>query len=146
MKNHEALDDTFDITPDVKPSPLSRTRKEVAALAKLSEVKEKDAAYVRAKLYEMSEKLSEAASESLEVALESSHPRAYEVCANTMKACAEVAEKITDLHSKSQKIETDAEIKQQSVVQAGGTQQNIFMTGSTADLMKALKEVNTESK
>ena len=146
MKSSDALNETFGIEPEIKPAPISKVRKEVSELTKLTENKEKDASYVRAKLYEMTEKLSEAANESLEVAMESAHPRAFEVTANTMKACAEVAEKITDLHKKQSDLESVAEMKQQAVIQSGGTQQNIFMTGSTADLMKALKEANQETK
>ena len=146
MKSSDALNETFNIEPEVQPAPLAKTRRELKELATLTDNKDKDASYVRAKLYEMTEKLSEAANESLEVAMESSHPRAFEVAGNTMKACAEVAEKITDLHKKQNELQTADEIKQQAVIQSGGTQQNIFMSGSTNDLMKALKEMNKETK
>ena len=141
MKNFDSLDQTFDITPNKGTELMKKTRKEVKALAKLSEQKDQEASYVRAKLYEMSEKLSEAANESLEVALESQHPRAFEVCSNTMKACAEVAEKITDLHKKHNDLSAE-EVKQQAVIQAGGTQQNIFFSGSTQEMMQMIKEAN----
>lgn len=142
MKSSDALNETFNIEPEVQPAPLAKTRRELKELAKLTDNKDKDASYVRAKLYEMTEKLSEAANESLEVAMESSHPRAFEVTANTMKACAEVAEKITDLHKKQNELQTADEIKQQAVIQSGGTQQNIFFQGSTEEMMKMIKNAN----
>ncbi len=144
MKSSDALNETFNIEPEVQPSPLAKTRREVKELAKLTDSKEKDASYVRAKLYEMTEKLSEAANESLEVAMESSHPRAFEVTANTMKACAEVAEKITDLHKKQNELTTADEVKQQAVIQSGGTQQNIFFSGSTQQMMDMIKSAKKE--
>ncbi len=144
MKSSDALNETFNIEPEVQPSPLAKTRREVKELAKLTDSKEKDASYVRAKLYEMTEKLSEAANESLEVAMESSHPRAFEVTANTMKACAEVAEKITDLHKKQNELTTADEVKQQAVIQSGGTQQNIFFQGSTQQMMDMIKSAKKE--
>ncbi len=144
MKSSDALNETFNIEPEVQPSPLAKTRREVKELAKLTDSKEKDASYVRAKLYEMTEKLSEAANESLEVAMESSHPRAFEVTANTMKACAEVAEKITDLHKKQNELTTADEVKQQAVIQSGGTQQNIFFSGSTEEMMRMIKSAKKE--
>lgn len=146
MKSSDALNETFNIEPEVQPSPLAKTRREVKELAKLIDSKDKDAFYVRAKLYEMTEKLSEAANESLEVAMESSHPRAFEVTANTMKACAEVAEKITDLHKKQNELITADEVKQQAVIQSGGTQQNIFFSGSTQQMMELLKDANKQNK
>ena len=143
MKPNECLDDTFGITPEVQPVKLTRREKESLRLADVSEMKEKDIAFVRGKLYEMAEKLSEAANESLDVALESSHPRAFEVTANTMKLCADVAEKITDLHSKKKQLDID-EVSVKAT--QNNTTNNVFMSGSTADLMRMLKESQQDTK
>jgi len=61
---------------------------------------------------------------------------------NGAKNAAEVVEKLGDLHKKMNDIE--AEASKPSVMQQGGTQQNIFMSGSTTDLMKAIKEMNKD--
>ena len=135
MKSSDALNETFNIEPEVQPAPLTKTRKELKELAKLTDNKDKDASYVRAKLYEMTEKLSEAANESLEVAMESSHPRAFEVVFNGAKNAADVVDKITDLHKKVKDLEVE-EVK----VQQHNTTNNVFVSGSTQDVIKMLKE------
>ena len=81
--------------------------------------------------------MSEAAEESLEVALESSHPRAFEVSSNAMKLCAEVAEKLTDLHNRKEVMESRKDI--QPAVAGTQVQNNMFV-GSTSELMKLLKD------
>ena len=106
-------------------------------LDNISDMKEKDLSFVRGKLLQMTERLSEAAEESLEVALESSHPRAFEVSSNAMKLCAEVAEKLTDLHDKKESME----LKKDTKPAVAGTQvQNNMFVGSTSELMKMLKD------
>ena len=51
------------------------------------------------------------------------------------QAASEVVEKIGDLHKKM----NDMETKEESKV-VNQTQNNVFMAGTTADLMKMLKE------
>ena len=99
--------------------------------------KDKDYEYQRAQLYDIVETMSEAVQGALEVAQQSYHPRAYEVVLNGAKATSEVVEKLGDLHRKMKDIETIEEVR---VQQHGNTTNNVFMSGSTADLMKMLKE------
>ena len=138
MKNtNQSLDEVFDIVPEVTPVRLSKSEKKALKLDNISDMKEKDLSFVRGKLLQMTEKLSEAAEESLEVALESSHPRAFEVSSNAMKLCAEVAEKITDLHNRKEVMES----RQDTQPTIAGTQvQNNMFVGSTSELMKLLKD------
>ena len=135
MANHfDSLDDTFDITPteveEVKPvkkeKPLIISDKETD--------KEKDYQYARGQLYDIVEKMQESLNDAMEVAAESQHPRAFEVVFNGAKHAADVVEKITDLQKKIKDLEKD-----ETKVQQTNTQNNIFM-GSTAELMKMLKE------
>ena len=134
-----SLDQTFDITPEVEVTPvrLSKSEKKAMKLDNISDMKEKDLSFVRGKLLQMTERLSEAAEESLEVALESSHPRAFEVSSNAMKLCAEVAEKLTDLHNRKEVMESR---KEQQPAVAGTQVQNNMFVGSTSELMKLLKD------
>ena len=71
----------------------------------------------------------------MEVAQQSDHPRAYEVVFQGAKHTADAVEKLQDLHKKM----TDAETKAEAAA-VNQTQNNIFMSGSTAELLKMLKE------
>ena len=71
---------------------------------------------------------------AMEVAAQSDHPRAFEVAFQGAKHAADVVDKIGDLHKKM----ADVEQKESSVVNQ--TQNNVFMSGSTAELLKMLKE------
>jgi len=102
-----------------------------------SEDREKDYQMARSHLYNLVDKMQEALDGALEVAQQSDHPRAYEVAFNGAKNAADVVEKITDLHKKSKELEAE-----DNKIQAtqNNTQNNIYMTGSTADLMKLIKD------
>ena len=85
-------------------------------------------------MYDIVEKMQESLSDALEVAQQSEHPRAYEVVFNGAKNAAEVVEKIGDLHKKMDDLEKEKPQQQVSQVQ------NNMFVGSTAELMKMLKE------
>tara|TARA_B100001564_G_C20485515_1_gene599096 strand:+ start:310 stop:735 length:426 start_codon:yes stop_codon:yes gene_type:complete len=139
MGTFDSLDKTFGVEPEVKPI---KKQKADIVISNKSEDKEKDYRYARAQIYDLVEKMQEAVDGALEVAQQSDHPRAYEVVMNGAKNAAEVVEKLGDLHKKMNDIE--AEASKPNVMQQGGTQQNIFMSGSTTDLMKAIKEMNKD--
>ena len=128
------LDKTFDIVAET-PKAIRKPKKETLTLSEKSDDMEKDYAYVRANLYDMVDKMSEAVAEALEVASESQHPRSFEVMLNGAKATAEVAEKLTELHMKTKALEADSP----DAPKAQHVQNNMFV-GSTAELMMALKE------
>jgi hypothetical protein len=134
MSTFDSLDETFDIVPSPVEKQLKKQKPLV--LSDKSEDKEKDYQHVRASLYNIVDKMQEALDGALEVAQQSDHPRAYEVCLNGAKNAAEVVEKLTDLHKKVK----DMEIEEVKVQQNNTTTNNVFMSGSTADLMKMLKE------
>jgi hypothetical protein len=62
-------------------------------------------------------------------------PRAFEVCFQGAKHAADVVDKIADLHKKMNDLEKD-----DPKPQATQNVQNNMFVGSTADLMKMLKE------
>jgi 23S rRNA U2552 (ribose-2'-O)-methylase RlmE/FtsJ len=139
MSNFDSLDETFDIVPqESMPKPIKRKKVDLVISDK-SQDKEKDYQYARAQIYDLVEKMQEAVNGALEVAQESDHPRAYEVCLNGAKNAAEVVEKLGDLHKKMSDIEND-EVKVQAT--QNNTTNNVFMSGSTAELMKMLKDNN----
>ena len=67
--------------------------------------------------------------------MQAEHPRAFEVALNGAKAMSEVVEKLTDLHKKMDDLEREKPTQQQ----VSQVQNNMFV-GSTAELMKMLKE------
>ena len=79
--------------------------------------------------------MQESINDAMDVAHESQHPRAYEVVFQGAKAAADVVDKIADLHKKMKDLEIE-EVK----VQQHNTTNNVFMSGSTEDLLKMLKE------
>ena len=131
--NFDSLDETFDITPVDEVKPVKRKSKPLIISDK-EEDKEKDYQYARGQLYDIVEKMQESLNDAMEVAQESQHPRAFEVVFNGAKNAADVVEKITDLQKKIKDLEAE-----ETKVQQTNTQNNIFM-GSTAELMKMLKE------
>ena len=139
MSTFDSLNDTFDIVPtEVEAKPVK-----VKPVPTKGEDREKDYEYTRSNLYSLTEKMQEALDGALEVAQQSDHPRAYEVVFNGAKNAADVVEKLNDLHKKMK----DMEIEEVKVQQNNSTTtNNVFMSGSTADLMKMLKESQKENK
>ena len=135
MKPFESLDNTF----DVASSELIKAKKEAAPIkiSDTTEDKEKDYQYARGQLYDIVERMQECLEGAMEVAQQSDHPRAYEVAFNGAKSAAEVVEKIGDLHKKMSDLN-----KEETKVQQTNVQNNVFMNGTTADLMKMLKKAN----
>ena len=95
---------------------------------------QKDYEYTRAELYSLIDQGQEAVKGALEVAQESGHPRAYEVVFNGAKNAADVVDKIQDLHKKM------AEVEKEETKVVNQTQNNVYMAGTTAELMKLIKE------
>ena len=132
MSTFDALNDTFDIIPSGEAKPIKKTKPLI--VSDKNEDKEKDYQYARAQLYDIVEKMQETLNGAMEVASQSDHPRAFEVAFQGAKHAADVVDKIGDLHKKM----SDIEKEEQSVVNQ--TQNNVFMSGSTADLLKMLKD------
>ena len=138
MASFDSLDKTFDVKPE--DLPVLKKKAKPLIVSDKSEDKERDYQYARAQLIDIVEKMNEALDGALEVAQQSDHPRAYEVALNGAKSASEVVEKLTDLHGKMKSLE----VEETKVVNQ--TQNNVFMTGSTSELMKMLKETQKENK
>ena len=137
---NDQLDQEFGIVSD-EPVEVEVVKAEPKGIKKAEgEVKkdtEKDYQYMRAQLYDIVEKMQESLNDAMDVAHDSQHPRAYEVVFNGAKNAADVVEKIGDLHKKMKDLEVE-EVK----VQQHNTTNNVFMSGSTAELINMLKESN----
>ena len=140
MSTFDSLDETFDIVPSPVEKQLKKQKPLV--LSDRSEDRDKDYQHVRASLYNIVDKMQEALDGALEVAQQSDHPRAYEVALNGAKNAADVVEKLTDLHKKVK----DLEVEEVKVQQTNTTNNNVFFSGSTAEMLKALKESQAEDK
>ena len=132
------LDNTFDITPQTleeepKTEIVKKKTKPIVVSDK-SEDKEKDYQYARAQLYDIVEKMQESLNTAMEVAENSEHPRAFEVVFNGAKNAADVVEKIGDLHKKMRDLTPE-----DTSVQQNNTQNNVFVAGTTEELVKMLK-------
>ena len=117
----------------MKPVPIKKKSKDLIISDKSTD-REKDYQYQRAQLYDIVEKMQESLNEAMEVAAESQHPRAFEVVFNGAKHAADVVDKLGQLHKQTKELEVEEVRVQQN------TTNNVFMSGSTADLMKMLKE------
>ena len=135
--SYDSLDKEFDIAPADLPKPIKKPKPII--ISDKSDDREKDYTYARAQLYDIVEKMQESIDGAMEVAVNSEHPRAFEVVLNGAKNAAEVVEKLTDLHKKMEDMEKE---KPKSIGGSGGQVQNNLFVGSTADLMKMLKENN----
>ena len=94
-----------------------------------------DAHYSRANYYNLIEKGNEALDGILDVARESQHPRAYEVAANMIKNLSDVTEKLMILQKQQQELKP----KEQQTNQTNINVDKAVFVGSTADLLKKLK-------
>ena len=136
MNPNDELDKAFDIVPEEEPKAeiVKEEPKKIEKPEKLPDV-DKDYQYQRAQLYDLVEKMQEAVEGALESAQDSLHPRAFEVALNGAKATAEVVEKLSALHKnvKDLEVQTDTQVNQTN------TQNNVFVAGTTEELMKMLK-------
>ena len=148
----ESLDDAFNvssekeetsITPLEDAKPVKKSKGEVVPTNK-AEDREKDYQYARGNLYAIIEKMQETLDGALEVAQESDHPRAFEVAFAGAKHMADVVDKLQDLHKKEKQMSEEQAQAQSSVNH--GTVNNVYMTGTTADMLKMLKEAKEQDK
>jgi hypothetical protein len=79
----------------------------------------------------------EALQKSLDVAMQSEHPRAFEVVGNLMKQLADINQQLLDLHSQKQKLDEPKAGDKSKV-----TNNNAIFVGSTAELTKMIKNIN----
>ena len=145
----ESLDDAFNITPeeevvDITPVEKSKPLKKVEHTDKVDD-REKDYQYARGELYNIVGKMQEALNGAMEVAQQSDHPRAFEVVFQGAKHTADVLDKLQDLQKKQKDItKEDTTTSSDSV--NNGTVNNVFMAGTTSDLLKMLKDSQQNDK
>ena len=98
---------------------------------------ERDYKYARQNFIDIIEKGADALENLMDVALQSQHPRAYEVLATTMKTLIDANKDLVEL---SRKNNPEPEQKQNT---SGKVTNNLFV-GSTHDLQQILRDLRNE--
>ena len=140
MKN-DKFDETFniestEITHEVEVESLKPV--EVENELDIKKDIRKDYQYSRGNIYSIVEKGQEAINDALEMAQETESPRAYEVTGQLIKTVADAAEKLLDIQKKLKDIEEIKDTGPSNVT-------NALFIGSTADLVKAMKQQKNKS-
>ena len=139
MKTFDALNQTFGL-------PIAETANAPVVVTQVqSSGTEQDAIddyeKTRETLHELIDKGSDALDCMLEIAKSSEHPRQFEVVGQLVKTVAETAKDLIDLQKSMRELkkhEQPTAAQQQTIQQ----QNNIVFSGSTADLLKQLRNVN----
>lgn len=100
----------------------------------------RDYEYSRAQLYSLIEKGQETLNGIMELADETSSPRAYEVAGQILKTVADNAEKLIDLQKKIKDIDEEKSKGPTSVTN------NAMFIGSTSELQKLIKQGLLDTK
>ena len=132
---YNSLDDIFgtestEVVPVQKPSLPVIVEPEILTGDDI----EDDYVKARKKLSALIDQGQEAIDGMLNVAKGSDSPRAYEVVGQLIKTTADTAKDLLDLQQKKKKLQVEDD-KPQKIE----TQNNIIFSGSTQDLLKALK-------
>lgn len=135
-KPFDNLNAVFDIEAADKETKLMK--KEIKKVDISTDVDE-DYTYVRSHLTSLVMKGQEILDGIMDVAEQTSSPRAYEVAVNGVKNVAEVVEKLTDLHKKVSDMRTE-------YLPGTNVTGNVFIAASTSDLMQMIKKERKEIK
>ena len=156
MAAFDELNNTFDITPkeeetlDITPvesNPLKkRESKKPVIPTNKAEDREKDYQYARGQLYDLVEKMQETMNSAMEVAQQSDSARAFEVVFQGAKHTADIVDKLQDLHKKEKAMSEEQQAPAAGGGVNNGTVNNVYMTGTTADMLKMLKQAQEEDK
>tara|TARA_B100000131_G_scaffold256908_1_gene251746 strand:- start:36 stop:455 length:420 start_codon:yes stop_codon:yes gene_type:complete len=122
-----------------EPSDLQKHVEETKSIIKKSETPDvqQDYEISRAQLHNLVMKGQEAVDGILDVARASDHPRAYEVAGQLIKSVGDVADKLIDLQGKMKELDKEERKGPTNVT-------NAMFVGSTADLQKMLKNINSK--
>jgi hypothetical protein len=134
MKIDETLSEVFDVQPMTKTEIVDKTGN---IIPEVNNKVEDDYEITRNNLRVILQQGQEALQKSLDVAMQSEHPRAFEVVGNLMKQLADVNQQLLDLHMQKQKLDAPKESSKKEV-----TNNNAIFVGSTAELNKLIKNMS----
>ena len=133
MKTDISLSEVFDVDPIAQSKVLDRTELMVHTNNKI----EDDFEITRNNLRILLQQGQEALQKSLDVAMQSEHPRAFEVVGNLMKQLADINQQLLDLHQQKQKLDEPSKAEKAKQVT-----NNAIFVGSTAELNKLIKNMS----
>jgi endoglucanase Acf2 len=133
MKTDETLSAEFGIQPMGQTEVITKTGEVISDATNKVEA---DYDTTRNNLRILLQQGQEALQKSLDVAMQSEHPRAFEVVGNLMKQLADINQQLLDIHQQKQKLDGPKESARKEV-----TNNNVIFTGSTAELNKLIKNM-----
>ena len=147
-KPFDSLDETFDIEKTEEVTDIVEVDDEDIVLAPSNKLedREDDYQFARGQLHDIIEKMQDTLNGAMEVAAQSDHPRAYEVAFNGAKHLSDVVDKLQDLHAKEKKMSEESGSAAGGSSVNHGTVNNVYMTGTTEDILKMIKEAQKEDK
>jgi len=133
MKIDDALSAEFGIQPMGKTEVITKTGEVINdSTNKIQD----DFDVTRNNLRILLQQGQEALQKSLDVAMQSEHPRAFEVVGNLMKQLADINQQLLDLHSQKQKLDEPSKADKAKQVT-----NNAIFVGSTAELNKLINNM-----
>jgi hypothetical protein len=134
MKIDDSLSEVFDVQSTPQTEVIARDGEIISAgNTKI----EDDFDTSRNNLRILLQQGQEALQKSLDVAMQSEHPRAFEVVGNLMKQLADINQQLLDLHQQKQKLDEPSKAEKAKQV----TNNNAIFVGSTAELNKLIKNM-----
>ena len=134
MRTDETLSAEFGIAPMVQTEVITKSGE---VINNTTNKIEDDYEITRANLRLLLQQGQEALQKSLDVAVQSEHPRAFEVVGNLMKQLADVNQQLLDLHQQKAKLDAPKEGGKREV-----TNNNAIFVGSTAELNKLINKMS----
>jgi hypothetical protein len=132
------IDDSLSSVFDVQTMPQTEVITQNGEIISATNTKiEDDFNVSRDNLRILLQQGQEALQKSLDVAMQSEHPRAFEVVGNLMKQLADVNQQLMDLHQQKQKLDEPSKAEKAKQV----TNNNAIFVGSTAELNKLIKNM-----
>lgn len=134
MKIDDSLSEVFDVKT-MTPTEVIDT--DGVIVSRLNNKIEDDYEVTRNNLRVLLQQGQEALQKSLDVAMQSEHPRAFEVVGNLMKQLADINQQLLDLHQQKQKLDEPSKAEKAKQVT-----NNAIFVGSTAELNKLIKNMS----
>ncbi len=133
MKIDDSLSEAFEVKP-MTPTEVIDT--DGVIVSRSNNKIEDDYEVTRNNLRILLQQGQEALQKSLDVAMQSEHPRAFEVVGNLMKQLADINQQLLDLHQQKQKLDEPSKAEKAKQVT-----NNAIFVGSTAELNKLIKNM-----
>jgi hypothetical protein len=134
MKIDDSLSEVFDVKT-MTPTEVIDT--DGVIVSRSNNKIEDDYEVTRNNLRILLQQGQEALQKSLDVAMQSEHPRAFEVVGNLMKQLADINQQLLDLHQQKQKLDEPSKAEKAKQVT-----NNAIFVGSTAELNKLIKNMS----